>query len=113
LERSVYRYLEFLKMMSLKDARVASEKIGHEAALHLKNWVWFYKVKQVLFSSHFEKRCVLLPKEVLVFSKLVWYISMYRTYVFGSILNRTAHLPELDEAVRVRQPKMRSVRLCL
>jgi hypothetical protein len=70
-----------------QDKSVASAIIGHEAALHLKNWVWFYKVKQMLFSSHFAKRCILLPKEVLVFSKLVWYISCCRTYVFSSILN--------------------------
>jgi hypothetical protein len=67
----------------------------------------------VLFSSHFEKMIVFLPKEMLVFSTLLWYISLCRTDVFGSMLNRTAHMPELSEAVRIHQLKMRSVRLFL
>jgi hypothetical protein len=54
-----------------------------------------------------------LGKRYLVFSKLIWYISLCRTNVFGSILNRTAYLPRLDEGVRVRQLKMRSVHLFL
>ena len=57
------------------DASVASDKSGPEAALLLKNWVWFYRIEQVLFSQHFEKRIILLLKKVLVFSMAVWYTS--------------------------------------
>lgn len=62
-------------IMRFRDANLASGKIGHEAALILKYWVWFYRIKQVLFSYHFEKVSIFLPKEVLVFLMLLWYIS--------------------------------------
>jgi hypothetical protein len=62
-------------IMRFRDASVASGNIGHEAALNLKYWVWFYRIKQVVFSYHFEKVCIFLPKEVLVFFMLLWYIS--------------------------------------
>ena len=54
-----------------------------------------------------------LRERSLYFSS--WYgISLDVEQMFvGSILNRTAHLPRLDENVRVRQLKMRSVRLFL
>lgn len=44
-----------------------------------------------------------------------WFgISFYVEHMFvGSILNRTAYLPRLDEGVRVRQLKMRLVHLFL
>jgi hypothetical protein len=32
-------------IMQFRDASVASGKIGHEAALILKYWVWFYRIK--------------------------------------------------------------------
>jgi hypothetical protein len=57
--------------MRFRDANVASGNICHEAALHLKYWVWFYRMKQVLFSYHFEKASIFLPEEVLVFSTLL------------------------------------------
>jgi hypothetical protein len=62
-------------IMRFRDARVASDKIGHEAALHLKFWIWFYRIEQVLFSYHFEKVSIFLPEEVLVFFTLLWYTS--------------------------------------
>ena len=38
-------------IMRFRDAILASGNIGHEAALTLKYWVWFYRIEQVLFSS--------------------------------------------------------------
>lgn len=68
--------LEILKKSgTILDASVASDAIGLESALILKYWVWFYRVEQVVFSYHFEKVSIFLPKEVLVFSTLLWYIS--------------------------------------
>jgi hypothetical protein len=38
------RTFRFFSHVFSHDKTLASEKIGHEAALHLKYWVWFYKV---------------------------------------------------------------------
>jgi hypothetical protein len=56
------------------DATLASAVIAHEAALHLKFWVWFYRIEQVLFWYYLEKQGMYLVKELLVFSTLLWYI---------------------------------------
>ncbi len=37
------------------DATLASEINGHKAPLILKNWVWFYRIKHVLFSLPFAR----------------------------------------------------------
>lgn len=66
------------------DATVASAIIGHETALDLKFWVWFYRILQVLFLYQLENQRIKLLKELLVFSPLLWYIFLCRTNVFSS-----------------------------
>ena len=68
--------------MSLKDAigvykhaTLASAAIGHEAALRLEYWVWFYRILHVLFWYHSAKLRKELGNERLVFFSLLWYIS--------------------------------------
>ena len=80
-----------------KDATLASDVIGHEAALRLKYWVWFYWIPTCVVLVRHEKQRKYLGKEMLVFVYRYGISFCVEQMFVGSILNRTAYLPMLDE----------------
>jgi hypothetical protein len=59
-----------------RDATVASPTIGHEAALHLKYWVWFYSIWRVLFGTHEKAEERIVGKMACIFKDGMVYLFM-------------------------------------
>ena len=70
------RTFRFFSLAFSGEKTVASAIIGHEAALLLKNWVWFYSIWQVLFGAAEKKRKEMIGKKACIFKGSMVYLLM-------------------------------------